>query len=195
MKSLNSPWLMAAALLLTSGSLLHGQQPASPLPAHTPAASIDGVRGVKQDAVESIKKVEPGTVNPAAVTTAAGVNKVDGVNTVNGVKAPGHEAVQPVPPTPAGSAAPVGAVSNIRAVQGVQGILPPKQQNLEAALMMKEGGGGTPAGGGAEHGGKGKAAAAALLGAPPEKAPVKTGPLQDGRGGFQEFEKLTTPGS
>jgi hypothetical protein len=63
-------------------------------------------------------------------------------------------AVKGVPPPPA------AAVSSIRAVQGVQGIVAPRQLNLEAALLMKEGGNTTPAGAGAE-GGRGKAAAAA----------------------------------
>ena len=134
---------------------------------------------------------------PAAVQTAQGVKKVDGIDTINGVKAPGHAAVQPMPPPPAGSATnvgggEVGAVSSIRAVKGVQGIIPPKQLNLEAALLIKEGGG-TPAV--LEKGGKGKAAAAALLTAPAGLAPAKPVPNGDGRAVFQEFEEGTTPGS
>ena len=39
--------------------------------------------------------------------------------------------VESVPPPP------VGAVSTIRAVQGVQGIIAPKQLNLEAALLIQ----------------------------------------------------------
>jgi hypothetical protein len=68
-------------------------------------------------------------------------------------------------------------------------------RNLEAALIMKEGGDGSPAGSGAERGGKGKAAAAALLSAPPGKPAPKLGPREDGRVGFQEFEKLQNRGS
>ena len=188
-------WLVLSSLLVLSADLaVAQQQPAAP-------AAIDGVKGVKQEAVESVKKVEPPAANPAAVSTAQGVKKVDGIDTINGVKAAGHDAVQPIPPPPpAGSATnvvggAVGAVSTIRAVKGVQGIIPPKQLNLEAALLIKEGGAGTPAGGGAEKGGKGKAAAAALLTAPAGLAPAKPIPNGDGRAGFQEFEKGTTPGS
>ena len=110
------------------------------------------------------------------------------MNKVEGIKATPPNAVQSVPPPP------VGAVSTIRAVQGVQGIIAPKQLNLEAALLIKEDGKGTPAGNGAE-GGKGKAAAAALLSGPRGIAPAPPAPDGDGRAGFQEFEKLTAPGS
>lgn len=191
--NLTIPRLIIAASLM-AGNAIAQQQPA-------PGAAINGVQGVKQEAVQSIKKVEPPVVNPTAVNAAQGVNKVDGISTINGVKAAGHEAVQAVPPPPspppqpAGSAASVGAVASIRAVQGVQGIVAPKQLNLEAALMIKEGGAGTPAGGGAEKGGKGKAAAAALLAPPGGPAPTKPVPGTDGRTAFQEFEKLTAPGS
>ena len=159
-------------------------------------AEINGVRGVKQEAVPSIRKVEPPTANAAVVNQAQGTTKVNGVNTVNGVKAEGREAVQPVapvpppPPPPAGSATQVGggsvgAVSSIRAVKGVQGINAPKQQNLEAALQIKDAAGPPNA--------KGKAAAAALFkGTGPGGKPV---PGADGRVDFQEFEKLNTPGS
>jgi hypothetical protein len=122
------------------------------------------------------------------------------VNKVDGVQAKGREAVQPVPPPPpVGSATQVqanavGAVSSIRAVKGVQGIIPPKQLNLEAALLIKQDAN-TPAGTGAEQGGKGKAAAAALLTAPGARVPAKPQPGVDGRAALQEFEKQTTPGS
>ena len=166
----------------------------------TPTAAIDGVKGVKQAAVADVKNVVPPTASPTATNAAQGMNKVDGVNTIDGVKTAGRDAVQPLPPKPAGSAAnvgggAVGAVSSIRAVQGVQGIIAPKQLNLEAALMIKQDGNGTPAGGGAEKGGNGKAAAAALLTAPGGRTPVKPVPGADGRAALQEFEKLTTPGS
>ena len=213
MKALQTSFLGWLALVLVQSVALAQEPSKGP-------ASIDGVRGVKQEAVPSIKKVEPPTANPAAVNAAQGVKKVDGVNTINGVKAPAPNmvqpvqppppppppatvnaaqgvkkvdgvdtingvkapppnAVQPVPPPPAGN-----AVSTIRAVQGVQGIVVPKQRNLEAALQIKEGGTPDP---------KGKAAAAALFG-PAGKGP---GPQQngDGRAAFQEFEKRTTPGS
>jgi len=109
--------------------------------------------------------------------------------------------VAPPPPPPivsaGGTAVPagggsVGSAANIRAVQGVAGIDTAKLQNLEKALVLKQGGGDTPTGAGAEKGGKGKSAAAALLAVPLEKKP---GPKQDGRDGFQEFEKLQNNGS
>lgn len=195
MKSMNASCLQGLALaliLLAASPVAADEKPAT-------SSAINGVQGVKQENVESIKKVEPPTANADAISTAQGVNKVDGVNTIDGVKAAGRDAVQPLPPKPAGSAASVGggavgAVSSIRAVQGVQGIVAPKQLNLEAALLIKDGGGGTPAGGGGE-GGKGKAAAAALLTAPAGQVPAKPIPGGDGRALFQEFEKLTTPGS
>jgi hypothetical protein len=191
--------LTLAAMLLGAGFAMAQEK------APAPNAQIDGVKGVKQEAVSSVKKVEPPTATPAAPSTTQGVNKVEGVNTVNGVKAATPEAVQPPPPPPAPAPAPtgsatkvgagaVGAVSTIRAVQGVQGIIAPKQQNLEAALLIKQDGTGTPAGGGAE-GGKGKAAAAALLTAPAGQVPAKPLPGADGRALLQEFEKQTTTGS
>jgi hypothetical protein len=169
-------------------------------------AAIDGVKGVKQEAVSSVKNEAPPTVVPITPPpppppdTPTAVNKVDGVDTINGVKTKGREAVQPVPPPPpTGSATEVGggavgAVSSIRAVKGVQGIIPPKQLNLEAALLIKQDGANTPAGTGAE-GGKGKAAAAALLTAPGGRVPPRPQPNADGRAALQEFEKLNTPGS
>ncbi len=60
-----------------------------------------------------------------------------------------------------------------------------KLQNLEAALNLKHDASGEPTD-------KGKAAAAALGGPGPG---VKPRPKQDGREGFQEFQKLQTNGS
>ena len=67
-------------------------------------AAVDGVKGVKQEAVQKIKNVETGTA-----TSAKGVNKVDGINTINGVKAEGQAVkppVQPVVPPPVQSVVP-----------------------------------------------------------------------------------------
>ena len=115
---------------------------------------------------------------------------MQGVQKVDGIQAPATNAVKGVPPPPA------AAISSIRAVQGVQGIVAPKQLNLEAALLMKEGGQATPAGGGAEGGqGKATAAAAALLNGPKGPAPTLPAPAGDGRAALQEFEKLDKPGS
>ncbi len=212
--SLMKPWTSHSLplALIFMGSSLAQQKP-------TTTAAIDGVKGVKQEAVADVKNVTPPAATPvatpppqgvkqaapptaAAATTDAtqGMNKVDGVNTIDGVKTAGRDEVQPLPSKPAGSAAnvgggAVGAVSSIRAVQGVQGIIAPKQLNLEAALMIKRDGGGTPVGSGAEKGGNGKAAAAALLKVPGSRTPVKPVPGADGRAALQEFEKLTTPGS
>jgi hypothetical protein len=175
------------------------------------ADAINGVKGVKQEAVQSIKKIAPPTVVPVTPPPPTGVTQpvppppptgvtqpapappppppaMQGVNKVDGIQATPPNTVKGVPPPPA------AAISNIRAVQGVQGIIAPKQLNLEAALLIKEDAKGTPAGGGAE-GGKGKAAAAALLNGPPGLLPAAPIPNGDGRAGFQEFEKLDKPGS
>ncbi len=181
-----------------------------------PAAdAINGVKGVKQEAVQSIKKIAPPTVVPVTPPPPTGVtqpvppppppaaqamNKVEGVkppppppppqavNKVDGIQATPPNTVKGVPPPPA------AAISTIRAVQGVQGIIAPKQLNLEAALVLKEDAKGTPATPGAE-GGKGKAAAAALLNGPKGLVPAPPVPNGDGRGALQEFEKLDKPGS
>lgn len=177
-----------------------------------PAAdAINGVKGVKQEAVTSIKKIAPPTVVPVTPPPPTGVTQpippppptgvtqqppppppppaVQGMNQVDGIQAmPPPNAVKGVPPPPA------SAISTIRAVPGVQGIITPKQMNLEAALLIKEDAKGTPAGRGAE-GGKGKAAAAALLNGPKGLTPAPPVPNGDGRTGLQEFEKLDKPGS
>ena len=202
-------WLIPVSLSL--GSHVLAQQ-AAPAP-----AAVEGVTGVKQEAVSSVKQLETGTANPTGgVTTGAkndaqAVNKVNGVETINGVKADGRTVVPPPPPThvppppppppaahQAGTAAPVGGGSvgnaaKIQSVKGVTGLNTAKIQNLEAALKLKQNAE-TPAGTGEEKGGKGKAAAAALLGAPLEK-PNPKAPKEDGRAGFQEFEKLQNNGS
>ncbi|MFN0079837.1 MAG: hypothetical protein ACKVY0_25515 [Prosthecobacter sp.] len=175
------------------------------------ADAINGVKGVKQEAVTSIKKIAPPTVVPVTPPPPTGVTQpvppppptgvtqpapappppspaAQGVNKVDGIQATPPNTVKGVPPPLA------AAISTIRAVQGVQGIIAPKQLNLEAALLIKEDAKGTPAGGGAE-GGKGKAAAAALLNGPPGLVPAAPIPNGDGRAGFQEFEKLDKPGS
>ena len=172
-------------------------------------AAINGVKGVKQEAITSIKKIAPPTVVPVTPPPPVGVTQpippppptgvtqqppppppaMQGMNQVDGIQAtPPPNAVKGVPPPPA------SAISTIRAVQGVQGIITPKQMNLEAALLIKEDAKGTPAGGGAE-GGKGKAAAAALLNGPKGLTPAPPVPNGDGRAGLQEFEKLDKPGS
>jgi hypothetical protein len=172
-------------------------------------AAINGVKGVKQEAVTSIKKIAPPTVVPVNPPPPVGVTQpippppptgvtqqppppppaMQGMNKVDGIQAtPPPNGVKGVPPPPA------SAISTIRAVQGVQGIITPKQMNLEAALLIKEDAKGTPAGGGAE-GGKGKAAAAALLNGPKGLTPAPPVPNGDGRAGLQEFEKLDKPGS
>jgi hypothetical protein len=172
------------------------------------ADAIKGVKGVKQEAVQSIKKIAPPTVVPVTPPPPVGLTQpippppptgvtqpvppptpaAQAVNKVDGIQTTPPNTVKGVPPTPA------AAVSTIRAVQGVQGIIAPKQMNLEAALLIKEDAQGTPAGGGAE-GGKGKAAAAALLNGPKVLTPAPPLPNADGRGALQEFEKLDKPGS
>lgn len=185
---LKSIFLLSAALLLVAGIAMAQEKPA--------ADAINGVKGVKQEAVTSIKKIAPPTVVPVTPPPPTGVTQpvppppppaAQGVNKVDGIQATPPDTVKGVPP-------PAAAISTIRAVQGVQGIIAPKQLNLEAALLIKEDAKGTPAGGGAE-GGKGKAAAAALLNGPPGLVPAAPIPNGDGRAGFQEFEKLDKPGS
>ena len=119
MNALMTRWLPLASILLGASNTHADEKPAT-------AAEINGVKGVKQEAVQSIKKVEPPTANAAPVNKAEGVKKVDGINTINGVKAEAPHAAQPIPPKPAGSATnvaggSVGAVSSIRAVKGVAG--------------------------------------------------------------------------
>jgi hypothetical protein len=177
-----------------------------------PTAAVQGIKGVKEDTPVQIKNIQPGNAAPnGGITTRAptgtqGVNKINGVETINGVKADGrivpptNPATTPPPPpiVPAGgtvvpaSGGTVGAAATIQAVNGVTGINAAKLQNLEAALTLKQNGTGPPAGNGAEKGGKGRAAAAGLLVAPLGK---KNNPKEDGRVGFQEFEKLQTTGS
>ena len=143
---MNTPtilWLILSLFVVLSASLAVAQpQPAAPAaingvkqeavesikkiepPTANPSA-IDGVKGVKQEAVESIKKVEPPTANSAAISTAQGVKKVDGIDTINGVKAAGHDAVPPIPPPPpAGSATNVvgGAVGAVSSIRAVKGV-------------------------------------------------------------------------
>ncbi|HSI61773.1 MAG TPA: hypothetical protein VLE43_01605, partial [Candidatus Saccharimonadia bacterium] len=114
-----------------------------------------------------------------------------GGTTVPAAGTPPPPAPPPIVPAggttvPAGGGS-VGTAANIRAVQGVGGINTTKLQNLEAALNLKKDATVTPSGTG-----KGRAAAAGLLSAPLEK---QTGPKEDGRAGFQEFEKLQNTGS
>ena len=144
-----------------------------------PTAAVEGIKGVKEDAVAKVKNVEPG-IATGTKSSAQGVNKIDGIDTINGVKADGRTAVVPVHPV----VQPViSGAGSIQAVNGVTGINAAKLQNLEAALQIKHGETGPP--------GKGRAAAAALGGAPGK--PTK--PKEDGRAGFQEFEKLQNSGS
>jgi hypothetical protein len=192
---------LAASMMLVAGIAMAQGKP--------PGDAIDGVKGVKQEAVKSIKNIAPPTIVPVTPPPPAGVTQpvpppppagvkqpapappppaAQGVNKVDGIQTAPPNTVKSVPPPPA------TAISTIRAVQGVQGIIAPKQLNLEAALLIKEDAKGAPAGGGAE-GGKGISAAAALLNGPAGLVPAPPVPNGDGRAGFQEFEKLTAPGS
>jgi hypothetical protein len=167
------------------------------LEALPPDAAVSGVAGVNQKAVPKIKPVDLASPPPPNSSSAQRVNKVDGIDTIDGVKAAGQTVPVPPPPTAGGNAinaGSVGSAGSIRAIHGVGGIDTVKIQNLETALMMKQETG-TPAGNGEEHGGKGKAAAAALLAAPLGKVPAKKALKEDGRAGFQEFEKLQNRGS
>jgi hypothetical protein len=163
--------------------------------AQSPAAAVSGVTGVKQEAVSKVKLLDPAHPVPPESHPVQAVNKVDGIKTIDGVKAAGQTA--PPPPVAVGSvtsAGSIGSAGRIQAIHGVGGLDIAKMQNLEIALKMKQETG-TPAGNGEEHGGKGKAAAAALFAAPLGKVPAKNALKEDGRGGFQEFEKLQNRGS
>jgi hypothetical protein len=201
MKPSSVGWIFSMGLGLGFATCAHAQE--------QPTPAVQGIKGVKEEAVSDVKNIETGNaassggvVNPGTKSDAQGVNKVNGVETIQGVKSDGRNAVLPTPPPPpapppivpaGGTTVPagggsVGTAANIRAVQGVGGINTTKLQNLEAALNLKKDATVTPAGGT----GKGRAAAAGLLSAPLEK---QTGPKEDGRAGFQEFEKLQNTGS
>ena len=162
MKYQSVRWIFSVWLCLTGLAVAQEKRP--------PAAAVEGIKGVKEDAVAKVKNVEPGV--------ATGTKSID---TVNGVKADGRSAVVPVHPVVQPVIAGAGS---IQAVNGVTGINAAKLQNLAAALKIKDEAG--------PHDGKGKAAAAAL-GGPPGKLGPKT--KEDGRAGFQEFEKLQNSGS
>ena len=170
-------WLSLAAAMNAQEKTPVPAVPASPAP-----AAVEGVKGVKQEAVQKVKNVESG-ITTGAKNAAQAVDKIDGVQTINGVKAEGQTVVVPVKPV----VQPViSGAGSIQAVNGVTGINSAKLQNLEAALQLKHGEAGPP-------NGKGRAAAAGLLGAPNGKPGPK--PKEDGRAGFQEFEKLQNSGS
>jgi hypothetical protein len=189
---------VVAPLRSCASRLLAGAIIAAAASAQQPAPSVSGVSGVKQDAVDRVAPVAKDIPPPPNGSHAQAVNKVDGISTIDGVKTPGQTAIPPPPPPSAGNvtsaAGAVGNAGKIQAVTGVGGIDTARLRNLEIAIQMKESAA-SPAGSGAAKGGKGKAAAAALLSAPIEKAPPKLGPKQDGRDGFQEFEKLQNRGS
>lgn len=142
MKSMNSQSLRLAVLIGIGSSVAFAQDKPS---------TIDGVKGVKQEAVANIKNVAPPTVipvtppppqgvkqetvadiknvapptaAPAPANAAQGMNKVDGVNAVDGVKAAGRDAVQPPPPPPTGSTAKAagGAVGAVSSIRAVKGV-------------------------------------------------------------------------
>lgn len=160
-----------------------------------PPAAVQPVTGVKQDAVESVKKVETGTVTGAmqqppppppplhAVQPVTGVKEA-AVNTVGGVREAGQAAPVSVQPV-TGMTAPAGG--SIEPIHGVTGIAMPKLQNLEAALRINTGEPAAPA--------KGGKSAAAALGTGTGGKSDKPALQSDGRSGFQEFEKLQSPGS
>ena len=112
------------ACLLLAG--LASAQETRPAP-----AAVDGVKGVKEDAVSRVRNVETGTA-AGTKSDAQGVNKINGIDTINGVKADGRTAVPPVkpvvPPPVAGTAANVptgtttGTTTNAKGVNKIDGI-------------------------------------------------------------------------
>jgi hypothetical protein len=134
----------------------------------------------------------------AAPRDAPGVRKAADINDARGATAP-----PPPPPAPPSSVVKSGgltsggdasnskAAGSIRPVRGLSGITAPKIQNLEAALLIKRA---TPPPD-APLDRKSKAAAARLMSGPGDKVDPKGVRNVDGRGGFQEFEKLDKSGS
>jgi hypothetical protein len=169
------------------------------------AKSVNQVQGVKTDGRNAVQATPPPPPNgapppPPSATPPPPAGATPPPPTAVGGVAPDASAPPPPPPptappivpaggttVPAGGGS-VGTAANIRAVQGVGGINTAKLQNLEAALQLKKDGADAPRG----HAGKGRAAAAGLLSAPLEK---QTNTPEDGRAGFQEFEKLQGTGS
>ena len=207
--------VLAAAALLTTAIAQAQEQPATINGVQ--GVKQEAVQSIKRIAPPTVVPVTPppptGVTRPVPTPPPAGT-AAQNANKVEGVKAPGHDAPPPpLPPSPAAQGVnkvdgiqatppnavkgvpppPAAAISTIRAVKGVQGIIAPKQLNLEAALILKEDAKGTPATAGSE-GGKGKAAAA-LLNGPIGLTPAPPTPNADGRGALQEFEKLDKPGS
>ena len=88
---------LALALILASG-LAWADDPKKPK-----ADAVNRVEGVKQEAVESARKVDPPSIDPTAVTTPKGVDQVDGVDSIQGVPVSGQKSPTP-PPPPAGTA-------------------------------------------------------------------------------------------
>ncbi|RBP45682.1 hypothetical protein DES53_10264 [Roseimicrobium gellanilyticum] len=171
------------------------------------AKSVNQVQGVKTDGRNAVQATPPPPPNgaPPPPPPASATPPPPSMATppppagVVGVEPDSAAPPPPPPPTappivpaggttvPAGGGS-VGTAANIRAVQGVGGINTAKLQNLEAALNLKKDGTDAPAG----NAGRGRAAAAGLLSAPLEK---QTGTPEDGRDGFQEFQKLQGTGS
>ena len=199
-------WLCAGWAMF--GSALHAQNAPTE---KAPAAEIVPVQGTKSGAGD--KQATPPTKPAAGAVTAPpqgsanGVNKSNGIQKADGIQnANGLSTSAPVQPPPPKSevrqtgglaveagGSTIGSGASIRAVRGVTGITPPKIRNLEAALLMKQSDT-PPRPSGAAHPGKGKAAAA-LLSAPAGKVDPLPAAKTDGRGGFQEFEKLQNTGS
>ena len=88
MKNQSARWVLPVWLCLGGVVAAQEQRP--------PTSAVEGVKGVKQDAVESVKKVEPGTASSA-----------QGVNKINGVKADGRAVVPPANPPPPPPVSPV----------------------------------------------------------------------------------------
>lgn len=134
----------------------------------------------------------------AAPQEAPGVRKAADIDNARGAR--GVAAPPPPPPssvvksgglTSGGDTANSSAAGSIRPVRGLSGITAPKIQNLEAALLIKRA---TPPPD-APLDRKSKAAAAGLMSGPGDKVDPKGPKNADGRGGFQEFEKLDKSGS
>ncbi len=94
-------------------------------------AAVEGIKGVKEDAVAKIRNAETGTAEGTKLT-APGVNKVNAIDTISGVKADGRAVlppVNPVPPPPvAGSASSVptgsatGTTTDAKGVNKIDGV-------------------------------------------------------------------------
>jgi len=203
--------LCVLTVWLCLGGLVVAQEP------RPPTAAVEGIKGVKEDAVAKVKHVEPG-VATGTKSTAQGIKgvKEEAVAQVKNIETGSAAASGGVVAGTKSSAQGVNKIDGIDTIDGVKAdgrtavvpVQPGVQPVISGAGSIQAVNGVTGINaaklqnleaalqlkhdGGGTPTGKGKAAAAAL-GAPGPG--IKPGPKKDGRDGFQEFEKLKTNGS